>query len=344
MGSQAKTSYTRFAQDMQNVLDDTKTHTIRVLPLLGRGGGQNFLDMLFLKGIDMGLVERDVIDEFKRKDPQTYGNVENRLRYILKLSNSEMHFFARHDIKKLEDLRGKKISFYKPLSSSEQAIKKILGACEIEVEGIHMDTELGTKSLRSGEIVAVGRISGAPHGALVGFTKEDGHFLPLDEENLPPGCFQKLLKMYLPATLKHEHYPNVLAKGQTVPTVANATLLVTYNFDDKTERYKRIATFVRKLFDNIDKFSTGPRHPKWKEVNIPAKVPGWIRFKPAQDWIDANSRTKTVQDADEIKLKFKRFLEERAKSLGTKNLTEVQRRALAKEFVNWWQSNAARGQ
>lgn len=339
MGSQAKTSYTRFSQDMQNVLDDLKNNTIRVLPILGRGGGQNFLDTLFLQGIDMGIVERDVIDVFERKDPQLYGDVRRRLRYILKLANSEMHFFARHDIKNLEDLRGKKVSFYKPNSSSAQAIEKILGACNIEVERVYADTQLGAQKLRNGEIAAVGRISGAPHGALVDFTAEDGHFLPLDEENLPPGCYKRLMKMYLPGILKHEHYPKVLSAGQIVPTVANATILVTYNFPKKHPRYKNIANFVNKLFSNIDKLSEGPRHPKWKEVNIHAKVPGWTRFQAATDWINVN---KNRRRANKRKLQpaFERFLSENS-SLNLDEMSEDERRILFSQFVKWLQAQNA---
>src|SRR5690242_12356189 len=58
MGSQAQTSYTEMAQDMQNVLDDLEGSGMRVLPILGRGGGQNLLDVLFLHNVDLGIVER----------------------------------------------------------------------------------------------------------------------------------------------------------------------------------------------------------------------------------------------------------------------------------------------
>ena len=341
MGSQASTSYTQFAQDMQNVLDDLEGNGLRILPILGRGGGQNFLDILFLQGIDLGIVERDVIDSYKAKDPNLYSNIETRLRYIVKLANSEMHFFARHEIKKLEDLRGKKVSFYKPGSSSEQAIKQILGACEIEVEGVYADTDLGASMLRKGEIVAVGRISGAPHGALTGFTKEDGHFLPLDETTLPAGCYDRLMTMYLPALLRHEHYPNVLDEGELVPTVANATLLATYNFPEQTERYQTIAKFVRKLFDNIDKFSDGPRHPKWKEVNLAADIPGWTRFAAAQQWIDEHTSSgKSSQNEDKLKLAFERYLQERLKQADAPSLTAQQKQALLDEFTKWWKVQA----
>jgi uncharacterized protein len=30
-----------------------------------------------------------------------------------------------------------------------------------------------------------------------------------------------------------------------------------------------------------------PRHPKWREVNIAATLPGWTRFVAAQQWLDS---------------------------------------------------------
>lgn len=342
MGSQAKTSYTRMAQDMQNVLDDLQGNSIRILPILGRGGGQNFLDTLFLQGIDMGIMERDVIQNFKKKDPVMYGNIQRRLRYIVKLSNSEMHFFARHEIKKLEDLRGKKVSFYKPNSSSAQAITKILGACNIEVEKVHADTSLGESMLRSGEIMAIGRISGAPHGALVGLKPEDGHFLPLDEANLPPGCYEKLTEMYLPAFLKHNHYPQLIKPGEQIPTIANATLLTTYNFAPKSVRYKRVANFVNKFFNNINEFKNDTRHPKWKEINLAANIPGWTRFRAAQEWIDGRKTERPnvliSGDTDSMRTAFERVLAARAQTSGSQ-LSEEERRVLFEQFLEFWQSN-----
>src|SRR5262245_41203644 len=132
MGSQSSAVYTRFAEDIQNVLDDPDPKGgMRVLPILGRGGGQNMIDVLFLEKIDMGIVEQDVLAELKKKDPGLYASVEARVRYIMKIANSEIHVVVRPEIRKLEDLRGKKISFFKQLSSSAQAAEKVFGTCNV---------------------------------------------------------------------------------------------------------------------------------------------------------------------------------------------------------------------
>src|SRR5258708_33903921 len=84
---------------------------LRVLPVLGVGGVQNLNDVLFLKGIDMGVVDEDNLQILKKRDPQLYANIEQRVQYITKLYNSEFHVVARNDIKSYEDLRGKKVNF-----------------------------------------------------------------------------------------------------------------------------------------------------------------------------------------------------------------------------------------
>ena len=101
----------RFAEDIRNVVNDLRPDGIRVLPVLGVGGLQNLNDVLFLKGIDMGVVDEDNLILLKKRDPQLYANIEQSIQYITKLYNYEFHVLARNEIKSYDDLRGKKVSF-----------------------------------------------------------------------------------------------------------------------------------------------------------------------------------------------------------------------------------------
>src|SRR5262249_47341558 len=87
----------RFAEDIRNVVNDLRPDGLRVLPVLGVGGLQNANDVLFMKSIDMGVVEEDNLKLLKKRDPQLYSNVEQRIQYITKLYNSEFHVLARND-------------------------------------------------------------------------------------------------------------------------------------------------------------------------------------------------------------------------------------------------------
>ena len=61
----------RFAEDIRNVVNDLRPDGIRVLPVLGVGGLQNLNDVLFLKGIDMGVVDEDNVILLKKRIPSS---------------------------------------------------------------------------------------------------------------------------------------------------------------------------------------------------------------------------------------------------------------------------------
>ena len=58
-----------------------------------------------------------------------------------------------------------------------------------------------------------------------------------------------------------------------------------------TDRYRRVARFVEHLFSRIDKLQAPGFDPKWKDINLNAKVPGLERFRAAQEWLNANTAT-----------------------------------------------------
>src|SRR5882762_3221845 len=122
----------RFAEDIRNVVNDLRPDGIRVLPTLGVGGLQNLNDVLFLKGIDMGVVDEDNLTLLKKRDPQLYANIEQSVQYITKLYNSEFHVLARSDIKTFDDLRGKKVSFNLKDSQTEVTSEIIFDMLKID--------------------------------------------------------------------------------------------------------------------------------------------------------------------------------------------------------------------
>src|SRR3984885_12611721 len=129
----------RFAEDIRNVVNDLRPDGIRVLPVLGVGGLQNLNDVLFLKGIDMGVVDEDNLTLLKKRDPQLYANIEQSVQYITKLYNSEFHVLARGDIKSFDDLRGKKVSFNLKDSQTEVTADTVFNTLGIPVVRSYYD-------------------------------------------------------------------------------------------------------------------------------------------------------------------------------------------------------------
>src|SRR5579871_1750217 len=212
----------RFAEDMRNVINDLRPDGIRVLPVSGVGGLQNLQDVLFLKGIDMGVVDEDNLQLLKKRDPSLYANIEQSVQYITKLYNSEFHVLARADIKSYDDLRGKKVSFNLKDSQTEVSADVIFGMLGIEVQRVNYDNDEALDQLRKGGIAAMIILSGAPQAAMLKVTKQDNlHFLALDERSLPKHDVRPILAKYLPIELTHQEYPEIIPEGTTVSTVGN---------------------------------------------------------------------------------------------------------------------------
>src|SRR5262245_6931923 len=333
----------RFAEDIRDIVNDLRPDGLRVLPVLGVGGLQTLEDVLFLKGMDMGVVDEDNLRLLKQRDPALHGNIEQRVHYITRLYNNEFHVVARNEIKTFADLQGKKVSFNLKDSQTEVTADAIFKMLKIDVERLNYDNNEAMLKLRAGEIAAMIVVSGAPQSALARFKKEDNvHFLRLDQGSLPNHDLAPVFDNYLPAKLTHEQYPALIAEGASVPTVANRALLVAYNWPEGSPRYARLAKFVETFFDRIYQFHTDARHPKWKEINLSAEVPAWTRFKPAADWLGrqkvALRSGGEAQSLADLRPAFDQFVANYTASTGKKALSPQERQRLFLEFTKFLES------
>ena len=99
-------TYVQFGADLASVLDNGDD--MRVLPIIGRGSVQSIADILFLKGVDLGILRADTLDYLERKGYT--GKIRNQFAYITKLYNEEMHVIARRSIRSLADLNGRRVA------------------------------------------------------------------------------------------------------------------------------------------------------------------------------------------------------------------------------------------
>jgi TRAP-type uncharacterized transport system substrate-binding protein len=306
-----------FGSDMARVLDD---NNVRVLTVLGKGPVHNVVDVLYLKSIDMGIVVADV-PEFYRLQYKV-PDITSQLRYIAKLYNNEIHVVAPTSVKSIFDLQGKRI-----VASTDvgyYAAKVIFNRLNMNATFDYWtDDARAIQKIVDGEADAYIGSTGKIFGLLRAVKNED-HKLHL----VAVPYDRRLQDLYLPTTLSSDDYPNMLAPGETIDTIAVSDLLVTFNWPEKSDHYQRVANFVNAFFSKFDEFHKPPRHPKWKEASIAAVIPGWTRFKPAQDWID-NWRAQQA-NADSL-ASFKKFMTEN----GHPNLSQDELAKLYAQFQEW---------
>src|SRR6187431_1641200 len=118
-------TYMTIAYDMSAVLDDGDE--FRILPVIGKGGGQNIKDVRFLKGVDLGITQSNLLGTYKRSNE--IGPIDDKIVYITKLFNEEMHLVVRADsgIASIEQLAGEKVNFSDVGSGTQLSTREIFG-------------------------------------------------------------------------------------------------------------------------------------------------------------------------------------------------------------------------
>jgi TRAP transporter TAXI family solute receptor len=269
-------TYVQFGADLASVLDDDGN--LRVLPIVGRGSVQSVADTLFLKGVDLGIVRADTLDYLEKKGFAK--GIKKQFTYVTKLYNEEMQVIAPKTIKSLDDLRGKTVSVDLPNGGTFVTALTVFERLGIEANFVYIEQRIAMEKLKRGELDAVIVVGGKPYVSVSTFGN-DGRF------HLAAVDYSKALQSdYLPTTLTSTDYPNLIAEGETVETIAVPAVLAAYNWAPNTDRSRRLALFVDAFFTKFAALQNPPFHPKWKEVSLSAPLAGWNRLPLAQQWLD----------------------------------------------------------
>jgi TRAP-type uncharacterized transport system substrate-binding protein len=270
----------RLATDIARVVNDGGV--MHVLPIVTRGPTDNVNDLLYLRGVDAAIINSDSLEEYKSQVPQ----IQRRIAFILSLFPSELHVFVRPEIRSLRDLVGKKVNFNTQGTAAAYSGPLIFSRLGLDVEKTFIPHPVALEQLRRGEIAGVVFVTSKPVDAFLKGRWEAGFkFLPVDYD-------AKFEDYYLPSYLDATDYPNLVAKGERIATIAVPTILTSYNWRPGSDRYRRVARFVDDLFSRVDKLQAPGFDTKWKDVNLSAKVPGLERFQAAQEWLDRSNTAK----------------------------------------------------
>ena len=268
----------RLASEMARVVDDGPN--LHLLPVVTRGATENLNSLLYLRGIDVAIINSDALDEYKIQVP----DIGRRITYLLSLFPSELHVFVRPEIETLQDLAGKKVNFNTQGTAAAYSGPLIFSRLGIRAENTFIPHHVALEQMRKGEISAVVFITSKPVDAFVRGRWDPGFkFLPVSYD-------RKFEDYYLPATLEASEYPGLIKSGERVSTIAVPTALVAFNWPVKSNRYQRVSRFVDYLFSRIDKLQGPGFDPKWKSINLAATVPGLTRFTASQEWLDRQAR------------------------------------------------------
>jgi TRAP-type uncharacterized transport system substrate-binding protein len=311
-GGQLSGTYMTFANELAEVLDDGDN--LRILPIVSYGAASNLDDLLYLRGVDVAVTQSDVFEYFQTQ--RKTAGLQNRVHYIIRLPVSEVHIMAKRNIRSIEDLRGKKVNFGPAGSGSSLTGPIIFQRAGVKVEQTQFDNPVALQKLRSGEIDALIRMVSKPIDFFAKIpAKDDFHLVPIPFD-------RKFSDYYTLSEFTKAEYPTLISEGDTTTGLGVPAVLAVYNWPRQSDRARRVQRMVERMFTNWEKFQSPPRHPKWKEINLAATVPGWTRWAPAEELL----QVMRGQQAKASK---------GAPVPGTTNLSETERERLFREYQQW---------
>lgn len=243
---------------------------IRLLAVAGTGGAQDVRDLLKLNGIDLAIVSLPVLNRLR--ETRELGAIENKIVYLWRMPDQEVHLLAAPEVRSIEDLRGKTVNFGPPGAGSVFIARRLFDASNVKVAEAGLRQPDALEAMRNGTVAATVLVTGKPAPVLQHLAQVDGfHFLPIER----PDGFEGAR-----TSLTSADYPNLIAADGPVATLAVSDALVARVRPPDSSRARLLAYFVETIFARLDDLRRPGRHPKWRELDLDARIPNWKRYGP----------------------------------------------------------------
>ena len=141
---------------------------------------------------------------------------------------------------------------------------------------------------------------------------------------------------YLPTTLTSKDYPNLIADGETVDTIAVPAVLAAYNWSPKTDRYRKLDEFRECLLHEI---------PAIPEAAVPSEMEGGFAVGAAARLAALPGRPAMARRARRragTRDRFDEFLKQNPAA--AKRQSDADKDALFKQFQAWEAAQNAKAQ
>lgn len=271
-------TYIQLGADLSKLLDDQKTLDLRVLATVSRGSLQNIDDLLNLNNVDLALVQADVLDWLERQGGRPFADIKERIGYITRLYDEEIHILARGPIRSIDDLRGKRVNVGERNSGAYLTATNMLGLRNIDVQYSYDNHDAALARLKAGGpdgLDAMIIVAGQPAGVFQSLARGEVEGLQLHFVSVPADA---AVAPYNRGSLTSASYPNIITAGSEVDTLVVPAVMAVYLFSPTSARYLPIEKFARRFVEQFAHLQEDGFHPKWRKVDLRREVPGWRRF------------------------------------------------------------------
>jgi uncharacterized protein len=241
---------------------------VRVLPISGHGAAENVRDLLYLRGVDLAVLNSDVL-AFLDQTGQ-YPDARRRLRFVTHLFDQKVFLLVRNGINAIEDLRGRRLAVVSEAGGGRVTARALFGLSRIDVAvdpiGPGEVLDDATVARFDGVLLLsddLARVRAGPR------MRQEYHLLPIP---MTPD----LQKAYRSAVIDAQEAAG-FSSAANVETVAVSALLAVFNWTPTQGRYADVTNFIAAVFLNL-KGLRQPSNSIWRQADISASSPGWTRF------------------------------------------------------------------
>src|SRR5260370_18491337 len=104
---------------------------LRVLPIAGHGAVANVRDLLYLRGVDLAVLNSDVLTFLDQT--RQYPDARRRIRYVTHLFDQKVFLLVCKYINAIEDLRGRRLVVLSEAGASRVTATVLFGLRKIDV-------------------------------------------------------------------------------------------------------------------------------------------------------------------------------------------------------------------
>jgi uncharacterized protein len=239
---------------------------VRVLPISGHGAEANVRDLLYLRGVDLAVLNSDVLTFLELS--HQYPDARHRLRYVTHLFDQKVFLLVRNEINAIEELRGRRLVVLSEAGAGRITAKALFGLSKIDVVVETTDEVLDDTGLSKfdGTLLLSDDLARVRLGARA---RQEYHLLPIV---MTP----ELQKTYRSAVIEAQEAA-IFSNTSNVETVTVSALLAVFNWAPPQGRYADVTNFVTAFLLNLKGLRQAP-NSIWRQADISAQSPGWTRF------------------------------------------------------------------
>jgi TRAP-type uncharacterized transport system substrate-binding protein len=241
-------------------------------------------DLVRLNAFSGAILSSVVLDVIRRAG--WLPELTEQLSYVTQLYFEEVHVVSSQLFPDMAALNGKPVNVG-PLNGGTDIIaRRMFDLLGIKPLYDNRSTVLALRDVPSGRVAAVVYVAGKPVALFRDFGPAGNlRFLPI---RISPEQRATLALHFRSAVLLPSDYANLVSTGTQIETLSSPVFLMMKSRQSSEVRQQAIGTLETEFVNDIvtlqNGASQGVYHPKWREVSVLERLPGFRRAPALLQW------------------------------------------------------------